>query len=106
MLCAVLMNLPVHAGGLLVVDLHAVHPAIALAGCRVLREHDRHSDVTPAVCRPALDDRKVIQRELAVLEYSLLAVAVFDDLRKHMSKVGKPRNHFDLLYEALRRLYI
>ena len=41
MLCALLVSLPVHAGGSFVVDLHAIHAAIALAGFGVLGKHHR-----------------------------------------------------------------
>ena len=39
MLGALLVRLPVHAGGALVEDLHAVHAAVALAGVGIARKH-------------------------------------------------------------------
>ena len=63
MLGALLVGLPVHAGGALVEDLHAVHAAVALAGVGVAGEDQRQGDEAPAVLRPALQDREVEQRE-------------------------------------------
>src|SRR6185295_17478820 len=48
-LSAVLVNLPMHTGGLLVIDLHAIHPAVSFAGLGVLAEHQRHCYVSAAV---------------------------------------------------------
>ena len=56
-----LLQLPVHAGGALVIDLHAIHADVALAGIRVLRDHARQRDEAPAVQRPALLDGQIQQ---------------------------------------------
>ena len=42
---AALVNLPVHADGLVVVDLHAIHADVALAGLRVFRVAHRQRQV-------------------------------------------------------------
>ena len=47
------VGLPVHAGGSVVVNLHAVHAAVALAGLGVLGEDHRQGNVGAAVLRPA-----------------------------------------------------
>src|SRR6185295_1945457 len=105
-LSAVFVNLPMHAGGLFVVNLHAIHPAVSFAGRRVIAEHQRHRYVSAAVFGPALDDWKIEKRELAFLQYSFFARSVFDDLRKHLSQIGQSRNHLDLLDQALGRFDI
>ena len=51
MLRALFMRLPVHAGGPLVVNLHAIHAAVALAGFGIFREH--HGQRDEAARRPA-----------------------------------------------------
>ncbi len=60
---ALFVRLPVHAGGALVENLHAVHAAIALAGIGIARKHQRQRDEAAAVLRPALQHGIVEQRE-------------------------------------------
>ena len=56
MLGGYLLALPVHAGGLAVVDLHAVHAEVALAGFGVARGDAGEGDEAAAVLRPGLED--------------------------------------------------
>src|SRR5499425_1141518 len=70
---AVFMNLPMHPGGLFVVNLHSVHPAVALARARVSREDHREGDEAASVGFPAFQNRKVEQRKLAFAFYNFLA---------------------------------
>ena len=58
------LALPVHAGGALVVDLHAVHADVALAGFRVAGDDAWQGDEAACILRPALQDGKVEQREV------------------------------------------
>ena len=51
-----LLALPVHAGGLAVVDLHAVHADVALAGCGVAGDDAGEGDEGAAVLRPGGED--------------------------------------------------
>ncbi len=55
--CGVLLALPVHAGGALVVHLHAVHARITLAGFGIARNHERQRDELAAIAGPRLQDR-------------------------------------------------
>ena len=71
-----LLPLPVHAGRLAVVDLHAVHAHVALARFRVARNNAGQSDEAASVQRPALQDRKVEQVEV-LREDDFLAGASF-----------------------------
>ena len=52
-----------HAGGLPVEDLHAVHAAIAFAGGRVIREDQREGDEAPAIVGPAVQNRKLVSEK-------------------------------------------
>ena len=58
------LALPVHAGSLAVVDLHAVHADIALARSRVAGMHAGQRDEAASIVRPALEDRKLVQIEV------------------------------------------
>jgi hypothetical protein len=61
----------VHAGGLAVVDLHAIHADVALAGARIARVHAGQRDEAAAVVRPALEDGKVVEVEVVARMTSL-----------------------------------
>ena len=58
------VHLPMHPGRSLVVNLHAIHPEIARAGFRIARVHVRQSDETPAILRPAFQDRQIAERKV------------------------------------------
>ena len=47
------MNLPVHRGGSLVENLHAIHAEIARAAVGIFRVNVRQSNETAAILRPA-----------------------------------------------------
>src|SRR5262249_40275405 len=103
-LSAVLVNLPMHAGSGFVIDLHAIHSAVALSGLGVFGEDERHGYIAPAILGPAFDDRKVEQREIALLEDTFLAGSVADDLGEHTAEVGEPGDHLDFFDQSLGRL--
>jgi hypothetical protein len=102
---ALFMGLPVHAGGALIVNLHAVHAAVALAGLRVLGEDHRQGDVGAAVLRPAGEDGDLLQIE-AVLLNDLLARAGGDFLREERAHFGQFRQHGKLAEQALGHLHL
>src|SRR5262249_803871 len=104
MLRAVFVNLPVHPGGGLIVDLHPVHATVTFSGVRVLCEYEGQSDEAAAVFWPALDDREIQQRELALLQNDFLAGSVLHYLWEHSSHLGDSRHHFYFLDQSLRRL--
>ena len=60
---ALLVRLPVHAGSALVVNLHPVHAAVALAGIGVARKDHGQRDERTAVARPAGKHRVIVERE-------------------------------------------
>ena len=53
------LALPVHAGGALVVDLHAIHADVALAGSGIAGDDAGQSDEASGIFGPALQDGKV-----------------------------------------------
>ncbi len=100
-----LVGLPVHAGGAVVIHLHAVHAAIALAGVGIAGEHERKSDEAATVLRPTLQDRVFGQGEAAAPDH-LLAGSAPDGLREegpHLRKLGQ---HFQLADETLRHAHL
>ncbi len=66
------LPLPVHAGRLAVVDLHAIHADVALACARVARVDAGQRDEAAAVMRPALENGKRVEVEV-VFENDFLA---------------------------------
>ena len=76
MLGGILLALPVHAGGLAVVDLHAIHAHVALAGARIAGDDAGQGDEAAAVEGPALQNREVEDGEV-VAEDHFLAGRVF-----------------------------
>jgi hypothetical protein len=56
---AMLLRLPMHPGGALVVNLHAVHSDVALPGFRIARKDEWESDESAAVLRPTFQNRKM-----------------------------------------------
>ena len=53
------LQLPVHAGGAVVVDLHAIHADVALAGVGVFGDDAGQGDEAAAVERPAFEDGQI-----------------------------------------------
>ena len=68
---ALLVRLPVHASRALIVDLHAITAAVALACLRILGENHRQSNEGPAVFGPAVQHRDFL--EVNVLADHVLA---------------------------------
>ena len=58
------LALPVHAGGLAVVDLHAVHADVAPAGAGVSGVDAGQGDEAAAVVGPALEDGEGVEVEV------------------------------------------
>lgn len=55
------MNLPVHSGGLGIVNLDSIHPEIAFPGIGILGVNTGQRDEASAVVRPTLEDRQIEQ---------------------------------------------
>jgi hypothetical protein len=71
MLGRALVDLPVHAERLVVVDLEPVHADVARAGDRIAREDHRQRDVAAAVTRPAAEHGQGGQRRVIGLGHLL-----------------------------------
>ena len=98
-----LLPLPVHAGGLSVVNLHAVHADVALARARVAGDDAGEGDEAAAVMRPALEDGKVVEVEV-VAANTFLAGGVFgaDGFGEGAGERAQLREHFELVEKAFR----
>src|ERR1019366_5867451 len=85
-----LLQLPMHAGGALVIDLHPVHADVALARVRVPGHYPRQGDKAPAVQRPALLNGRVQQSRTGVPPVPTLSritgqagrLSYFDNVRR------------------------
>ena len=109
-----LLALPVHAGGLAVIDLHAVHAHIALARLaarcprrcpgarRLARDHARQGDKTAAISRPGLQHRKLEHIDLIAAQDHFLAGRVLrsDHLREEPTHLGQHRQHLQLVHQT------
>ena len=102
-----LLPLPVHAGGLAVVDLHAVHADVAPAVAGIARVHARQGDEPAPVMRPALEDGEDIEVEV-VAENDLLAAGLFGahGLWKCAGQRAQLRQHLELVEQARGRLHV
>src|SRR5215472_18116316 len=97
MLCGVFLALPVHAGGLSVVDLHAVHADVAFPCFWVSCDDARKSDEATSVMRPASENGEVENVE-ALSENDLPAGCVFggNGLWEKFPDVAEHRKHLQL----------
>jgi len=99
------LSLPVHACGVLVVDLHSVHAYVALAGFGITRYYARERDEAAGIFRPALDDRKIIQREV-VTTNDFFARSAGNCFRKELPHLRQHWEHLYFVKEALRGFYV
>ena len=102
-----LLPLPVHACRLAVVDLHPVHADVALARCGIARMHAGQRDEAPAVVRPALENREVVEIE-AFAPHDFFARGIFgaDGLGKRACQRPQLRQHLQLVEQALGSLHV
>ena len=96
-----------HPRSLAVVNLHAIHADVALARSRIARVHARQSDETPAVVRPAFENRKIVEVKLLAPNH-LLARRVLGahGLGKSTGKRAELRQHLQLVEQAFGSLHI
>ena len=88
-----LLALGVEAGGALVINLQTITAHVALAGLGVACDYARQGDKAACVLRPALQDGKVIEREIVFADY-FFAGARGNGLGKKLSHLGQLRKHF------------
>ena len=94
------LPLPVHPGGALVIDLHAVTAQVAFAGLRIAGGNAGQGDEAASVLRPALQNGKLIQRE-AILADHFLARAGWNRLGEELAHLSEHGQHLDFVQEAL-----
>ena len=94
--------MPVECG---VVDLHAIHSYVALAGFGIARYYTRQCDEAAGVFRPALEDGKLIERKI-VAANDFLARSGGNCFRKELSHFRQHGQHFYFVEESLRRFYV
>jgi hypothetical protein len=95
------LALPVHACGALVIDLHAVHAYVALAGFWVAGDYARESDEAARVFRPALEDGEIEEGKIVALD-DFFAGAGWNSLWKELAHLSQHGEHFYFVEEALR----
>jgi hypothetical protein len=107
------LPLPVHAGGLAVVDLHAVHADVALAGFWVARVHAGQRDEGPPSCgqqvRTGKSSRLKLSRRMTSLQGRLWRLRPswerprqFAELREHLELVERPSGAFMFIRPWMR----
>ena len=94
-----LLALPVHSGGLAVVDLHAVHADVALAGFGVAGDDAWEGDEAAAVLGPGLQDGELVEVDVLAFVDDLLAGGVFagDDFGEEAADFGEFGEEFELV---------
>src|ERR1700761_3910677 len=102
-----LLSLPVHTGGLPVVDLHTVHPDITLARFRSPCDDTRKRDEGPAVLRPGFENGQFEKIDICATPNDLLTWRVFssDYFGKEATYFGEGWKQFELVHEASRSLW-
>ena len=102
MLGADFLALPVHAGRPLVINLHAIHAHVALAGLGIAGHYTWEGDETSPIVRPALQYGEIEQRKVIALD-DFLAGAGLNRLGKELSHFRQHGKHFYFVEKALRR---
>src|SRR6267142_2857163 len=105
MLRAMFLRLPVHSSRPLVVDLHPVHPHVALPRFWILREYEWKRDKASAVLRPAFQNWKIEKIDVASLLNDFLAGPGFYAPWEERPQFRQLRQHLDLVKEPLRRFH-
>src|SRR5262249_41664211 len=100
-----LLALPMHAGGALVINLHAIHADISLPCSWITRDYTRQGNKASTILRPAFQDGKIEEREVVFLDY-LFASTCRYRLGKEFPHIGQHRKHLQFPQEALRRLHV
>ena len=94
-----------HSGCTLVIYLHAIHAYVALTAFGVARDYTRHGDEATCIFRPALQDRKVEQREVVTFD-DFLAWPSRNCLGEEFSHFRQHGQHLHFVEETLRRFYV
>ena len=96
-----------HARGLTVVDLHAVHANVALTAFGVPGNHAGKGNEAAAIQRPALEYREIEDVEVFPQDHLLTrGVIFFHRAREKPAHPGQHGQHLQLAQQALRRLEV
>ena len=96
---SVLVLVPVHARGLVVIDLHAVHADVRDLRDRIDGADHGKGDKPSAVCGPALEHGDFGKVDLIAGKHDLLAGGFFHGLGEEGGEFGKLRQHLDLVHD-------
>jgi len=99
------LALPVHAGGVGIINLHSVTADVALAGLGVAGDYAGQSDEAAGVLRPAFQDGKPVEREIVAAD-DFFAGAGRDGLGKEFSHLSQHGQHFYFVEKALRGFHV
>ena len=105
MFCGHLLALPVHAGSALVIHLHAIHANVSFSRSGITRDHTWQRNESSAILRPAFQNGKVEQREIAFLD-DLLTGTRRDHFGEQLTHIRQHRKHLQLFEEAFRGLHV
>jgi hypothetical protein len=97
-----LLALPVHSGGLAVVDLHAVHADVALAAAGIACDDARQSDEAAAVLRPGLQNREFEDIDVLATQDDLFAGSFpgVDGFREEAADLGEHGEQLQLVHDS------
>jgi hypothetical protein len=102
-----LLALPVHAGSLAIVDLHAIHADVAFAAPGIARYDTGQSDETAPIEGPALEYRKIEHIEVLPQDnFFDRSVLCGNGLGEETAHLGEQRKHFEFIQHALRRFHL
>src|SRR5256885_1363435 len=99
------LPLPMHAGALSVIHLHAIHADVALASLRIARDHAWQSYKTPRIFWPALQNWQVLKIKV-IFANDFFAWTGRDCFREKLAHLGQHGKHFDFVEKSLRRLHV
>ena len=100
----VLVEMPMHARGLLVVDLETVHAHVAPTRLGVAGEDQRQGDVAAGVEGPALEDGQGLEVDPVAGEHHLLARPLLHYPGLQSRQVLEPRQRLQLLPRAVGKI--
>src|SRR5437016_1474072 len=99
MLRAMFLRLPMHPSRPLIVDLHSVHPHVALPRFGILGKYEWKRDKAAAILRPALQNWEIEEIDVASLLNDFLATSGIHapwEERPQFRQLGK---HLDFVKE-------
>ena len=103
---AVLVDLPVHEGGVPVDDLHPVHADVAAAAARITGDDGRQGDERRRIARPAALHREEPEVDVVALQHDLLHRAAAHRVRARVGDRLQLLQAAHLVHQPGRRLHL